>query len=500
MKRHRKSVTRRPLTTLLACGLTVLAMSLSESLAEDHGTDSLKSAAQPDALSDAFRRAAVGVLPTVVRVKTTIRPHLAPGWSWREDPFAEAPSAPLVDAGFGARAGRSFTPGYQGQGSGVIIDSAGVVLTANHIVEGADAVIVELPDGRDLRAVDIRTDPLTDLAMVWVKAKETLPVAHLGDSDKSKVGDWVLAIGSPFGMKASVSAGIISAKGRSLRLLERARLLQTDADINPGNSGGPLVNLLGEVIGINTAFASANGDCEGVGFAVPVNVAKWVAGQLLKERAVTRAYLGARMQPLTPELARQLSADPGNTGVVVREVHPGTPAATARLQPGDVVTHFAGKPVATPWQLLEAVERSRPGTRKAVRILRNGQPATLNVEMDRLPASPVRSRSWNERGTVMRLGHRDPQLGLEVQDLRSELARQLGYDESSEGIVITEADPEGIAYEEGLRGGMLILRVGTKSIRSIQDFESALAEQSLENGILFLVKTPDEGNRFVVIK
>jgi len=488
------------LTTLLACGLIVLAMCPSDSLAEDQGTDSRKSAAQSAALSDAFRRAAAAVLPSVVKVKTTIRPHLAPSWSWEEEPFIEAPSAPLVDAGFGARTRSRFTPGYRGQGSGIIIDSAGVVLTANHVVEEADAVIVELPDGRNLRAVDIKTDPPTDLAVIWVNSKEALPRAQPGDSDKSKVGDWVLAIGSPFGMKASVSVGIVSAKGRSFPLLKRAPLLQTDADINPGDSGGPLVNLQGEVIGINTAFASIDGPCEGVGFAVPINDTKWVAGQLLEKGTVSRAYLSVQMQPLTPELAGQLTADPDSTGVVIREVRPHTPAATACLQPGDVVTHFAGKPVNTPWQLLEVVEQSRPGTRKTIRILRNGQPVKQDVDMARLPSSSTRSLKWNEPRAPMRFGHRDQQIGLEVQDMGSELAQQLGYDESDEGIIITDSDPKGIAYEEGLREGMLILRIGKKLVGSIQDFDSALEEESLEKGILFLVKTPDKGNRFVVIK
>ena len=200
-----------------------------------------------------------------------------------------------------------------------------------------------MADGREFTAEDIRTDPQTDLAILRIKGAGDLQAAKLGDSDGVQIGDWVLAIGNPFQLEASVSAGIISAKGRSLGAASRASFLQTDAAINPGNSGGPLVNLRGEVVGINTAIASSSGGYQGIGFAIPVNLAKWVSNQLIDNGSVSRAGLGVSISPVTQESAEMLNIDPRTPGVVVQQVGEGTPAERAGIRAGDVITHFGGK-------------------------------------------------------------------------------------------------------------------------------------------------------------
>ena len=240
--------------------------------------------------------------------------------------------------------------GMVGAGSGVIVDPSGVILTNNHVVAGGGKVMVRLHDGREFKAVDIKTDPKTDLAVLRIKGAGPLPAARLGDSSKVEVGDWVLALGEPFGLEGTVTAGIISAKGRGLGITDREDFIQTDAAINPGNSGGPLVNLDGEVIGINTAISTSTGGYQGVGFAIPIDLAKWVGGQLVQYGKVHRAYLGVIIQPVTQPLAEQFKVKV-HQGVLVTEVQPDTPAAKAGLKAGDIILEFAGKPVSSPREL-----------------------------------------------------------------------------------------------------------------------------------------------------
>jgi serine protease Do len=276
--------------------------------------------------------------------------------------------------------------GFTNVGSGVVTDAAGIVVTNNHVVAGADKVVVRLPDGTELRAEEIRTDRLSDLAVLRVETDAKLKPAKLGDSDALEIGDWVIAIGSPFELEATVSAGIISGKRRPIARIERGLLLQTDAAINPGNSGGPLVNLDGEVVGISTAIATNNGGYQGVGFAIPVNRAKWVSQELLQHGRVRRAYLGIKISELEAKEAGRLSL-PARSGVWVWEVIPESPAAKAGLESDDVIVDFAGTAVRSPGDLQEAVERKEVGSTQKINVIRRGKRVTLDVTTTSLPSA-----------------------------------------------------------------------------------------------------------------
>jgi serine protease Do len=453
-------------------------------------------------LSRAFRAAAKRVIPTVVTIRATAKPveKRVPRRIPRENPFKGTPFEDFFEDHFpeGFDFPRPFQP-RQGKGSGVIIEPSGIILTNHHVVEDADEVIVELADGRQFKAVEVKSDEQSDLAVVRIKADGPLPAATLGDSDALDIGDWVLAIGNPFELEMTVSAGIISAKGRSLSTAKRTNFLQTDAAINPGNSGGPLVNLDGEVVGINTAIASMVGGFQGVGFAIPINQAKWVAQQLIKTGTVQRAYLGVAIAPIDGLLARQLGVPP-HRGVLVNEVFADTPAAAAGLKEGDVILSFAGTSVNNPRELQEVVERSPIDSKQVMEVLREGKKITVPVVVKALPKDfGARAPALGERKRPAQPPTvESEQLGMHVAELTDELARRLGHQGQS-GVVITEVTPNGPADRAGLAEGMLIMRVGKRQVKSLQEFQEAIKQESLKQGILLLVRTP-EGNRFVVLQ
>jgi len=429
---------------------------------------------QAKSLSRAFRSAAKEVLPTVVKVRTTTSRSANP---FRGTPFEDF---------FGDELRGVPRPGL---GSGVIIDSSGVVLTNNHVVRDADEVKVQLADGREFEVTDIKTDERTDLAVLRIKTDQPLPAAQLGDSDQLEIGDWVLAIGHPFELEQTVSAGIISGKGRSLGAVRRARFLQTDAAINPGNSGGPLVNLAGQVVGISTAIASRNGGNQGVGFAIPSNLARWVVPQLIKRGKVTRAYLGVSIVDLDAESAQKLGV-PLDAGVVVAAVGPDSPAKQAGLQEGDVVVSFDGRRITTTSDLQELVERSPADSSHELKIIREGKPSTISVLVKSMPedfeVAMQRNRFGGRMGTSEFYRHQ--QLGITVIEMTEAFAAQLGY-EGLAGALIMHVDLGRIAAQAGLREGMLITRVGDKDIKSVAEFKEAIEKESLERGITLQVRS-----------
>ncbi len=453
-----------------------------------------------EALSRAFRQAAAKVLPTVVTIKTSANPRSARAGGGLDEGPNPFEGTPFEDF-FSDRFGLQMVPRREGLGSGVIIDPAGIVLTNNHVVEGMDDVLVELPDGREFRAVDIKTDPSSDIAVLRINDAGPLPAATLGDSDQLQIGDWVLAVGSPFGLENTVSAGIISAKGRSLEAARRAQFLQTDATINPGNSGGPLVNMRGEVVGINTAIASATGGSQGVGFAIPVNLIKWVSEQLVRDGRVQRSYLGVGVVVLTPELVNQFGGSVGQ-GVFVERVYPGSPAEKGGLQFGDIITRFQQLPVRTPGDLQQAVEKLAVGTQVALTVLRDGEAHEMTVVLEDLPPAALAERRPGRplaprqtAGTT----EIEKAMGIGVRDLTAQLARQLGYADRTSGVLVTDVAGGGPAAAKGIAQGMLITKVRKTDVLTVQQFRQALEKESLERGVPLVVATPTE-ERLVVIK
>jgi len=467
-------------------------------------------------LSKAFRESAEKVLPSVVTIEnvpaataraSTLGPR--PGDENEEfmDPFGELfRSNPELRRFFGQvpsiPRGRMIPPvprNELGVGSGVLIDSSGVILTSSHVVDGGGKIKVRLSDGREFEAADVKTDPRTDVAVVRIKGADNLKAAKLGNSSDVDVGDWVLALGGPFGLEGTVTAGIISAKGRSVGITARDDFLQTDAAINPGNSGGPLVNLDGEVIGINTAISTRTGGNMGVGFAVPVNLAKWVADQLVKTGKVQRAYLGVEIKPVDQEFAEMYHVKV-HEGVGVRTVFDDTPAAKAGVKPGDVILSYGGKRVSTPQELTNLVERSSIGQKEAMEIVRNGKRMSLEVTADKQPVNfglALASGSRRGRGgpaESSRLG----QLGIEVAPLTRDVAQQLGI-KANEGVVITRVEPGSPAALAGLSSGTLIVEANRKPVKTVEELKKAIEGQPLDKGLLLLVRTA-EGSQFVVIR
>ncbi len=440
------------------------------------------SLAEATSLSEAFRAAADKIVPSVVKVLTTTKGNAEMFMNLRGFPFP-------VEA-----------PRQQGLGSGVIIDSSGIILTNNHVVKSADEIVIVLHDGTELYATEFTTDPLTDLAIVRVHPKQPLPAAKFGDSDALRIGDWVLAVGHPLELETSVSAGIISAKGRSLAKVRRAQFLQTDAAINPGNSGGPLVNLRGEIVGINTAIASQTGGYQGIGFAVPANLARDVQRQLGDNGRVRRAYLGVSIQRLTRDLSQQLIDRPGVGGVLVNGVNEDTPAEAAGLRRGDVITHFADQPVDSPYALQRAVERVPIGSTQRLRLLRFGKPLAVTVNTLEFGREGL-SREVRGEQTKLAAPAYGNSLGFEVDDL-ADLARLGGVPLDVHAVVVTRVDRNGLAAEERLRPGMIILQVRDREVQTVAEFKAALQNQSLSEGILLLVRdtrNPQSDRFFFVV-
>lgn len=377
----------------------------------------------------------------------------------------------------------------QSQGSGFIITRDGYILTNNHVVGDADKVTVKLLDGREFTAKTVGTDPPTDVAVIKIDA-ENLPVLSLGDSDRIEVGEWVLALGNPFGLSHTHTAGIVSAKGRSsVGITDYEDFIQTDAAINPGNSGGPLIDLEGKVVGINTAIYSRNGGgYMGIGFAIPINMAKNIYTQLIEHGNVTRGYLGVTIQDLTAELAKSFGLS-DTKGVLVSQVMPDTPAEKAGIKQGDVIVSLGGKPVENSASLRNEVAMTVPGTTVKVGLIRDGKKMTLNVKVEKMSEDMLASSASSRSEDLSNLG-------LSVATLNSELAKQYGFENES-GVVVTGVDQDSLAARAGIRPGMLIKEVNRKPVKNVKEFQDAL-KKSGKKPILFFIKD-SRGSHFVAI-
>lgn len=388
-------------------------------------------------------------------------------------------------------------PVQRGQGSGFIISADGYIVTNNHVVGEADRMEVTLADGRRYEAVLVGADPQTEVALIKIDARD-LPTVKLGDSNALRVGEWVLAIGSPFGLNHTVTSGIVSARGRgNVGIVDYADFIQTDAAINPGNSGGPLINLDGEVVGMNTAILSPSGASAGIGFAIPINMVKYVVDELRDHGAVTRGYLGISIQQLTPELARYFGLDQSR-GILVAEVSPNSPAARAGLKRDDVIVEIDGRPVGESGAFRSHISTTPPGTEVTLTVLRNGKRIEKDVRVGTLPQPERQARRTDGGGSDIEDAGLKGKIGVGVQPLTSELAAQLGLDENESGLLVTQVVPGSPAARAGLRPGAVIKEVNRRPVEDIDSLRQALKEDSRNNTALLLVRER-EGIRYVAV-
>lgn len=377
----------------------------------------------------------------------------------------------------------------KGLGSGVIVSDDGYILTNAHVVDSADKVTVRLSDDRTFQAKVVGTDTKTDLAVVKINASDLCP-AKLGDSDAIRVGEWVVAAGIPFGLSHTITAGIVSAKGRShVGIADYEDFIQTDAAINPGNSGGPLVNLKGQVVGINTAIFTRSGGYMGIGFAIPINMAKSVMDSLIKTGHVVRGFLGVSIQNLTPGLAKSFDYS-GTEGALVGDVNSGSPADKAGLKQGDIITTYAGKKVKNPDDLRSAVAATKPGTETKLAFFRDGKEMSTEIKVGELET---------KMASVGAKESKSPDLGMTVKTLTPELADQLGYKEHQHGVVVTEVEPDGMAATAGIQVKDLIVSIQGKTIENAAQFEEEAGKYDLKKGIRLVVQSGST-ERFVFLR
>jgi serine protease Do len=434
-------------------------------------------------LGQAFVEVAKKVQPSVVNVTTEKTITLKPWERYGEDFFKGSPFEDFFRGfGFSPRErGKEYRHKQRSGGSGVIVDKEGYILTNNHVVEGADKVKIRLNDGREFTAMVKGQDSRTDLAVLHIKAKD-LPVATLGDSDKLEVGEWAIAIGSPFGLEHTVTVGVISAKGRTgLGTGTYEDFIQTDASINPGNSGGPLINIDGEVVGINAMIIQPG---TGIGFAIPINMAKQILNDLIKQGKVVRPWLGISVQDLTPEMAEQFQVKE-KEGVIVAQIHQGTGAEKAGLASGDIMKSVDDKAIKNTNDLIKEIQKRKVGQKVKLNVVRDGKPMTIEVTLTAMPDKPeaLKEKEGEEK------------LGARVQELTPQLsARYRISSEIKRGVVVISVEEGSPADELGLQEGDVILEINRKKIETTKDFERAIKDINLEKGIVFRLHR--RGNTF----
>jgi serine protease Do len=415
------------------------------------------------------------VLPSVVNISSSKVVHN------RMSSEEEMPMDPFFRQFFGQGGpggnGRFNTPRDSREkalGSGVIVSPEGYILTNNHVIDGATDVRITLSDKREFKARIVGADPKTDVAVLKIDAKNLAPIT-IGDSSKVQVGDVALAIGDPFGVGQTVTKGIISATGRGgLGIEDYEDFLQTDAPINPGNSGGALINDRGELVGINTAIIShGSGGSQGIGFAVPANLARQVMDQVLRTGHVTRAYLGIYPQDVTPAMARAFG-EKDSQGIVVGDVTPNSPAHEAGIQRGDIILEVNGKPVTDSNQLRMSISMMQPGTDLKLKTLRNGAERDATVKLAEMPKESAKADSNDEQGGSKALD------GVEVTNLNASIAHELNIPSSTKGVVVTDIDPSSKMVDSGLQKGDVIQEVNHQAVTNVSEFQSAIRKAGSE--------------------
>lgn len=380
------------------------------------------------------------------------------------------------------------------QGSGFIISSDGYIVTNNHLVQNATKITVKLLNNDEYVAKVIGTDPQSDIAVIKIDAKK-LPVVQLGNSDQTEVGEWVVALGNPFGLSHSLSAGILSAKGRSsVGLADYENFLQTDAAINPGNSGGPLLDLEGKVIGINTAIFSRSGGHMGIGFAIPINMAKNIIDQLIKKGTVVRGYLGVKIQPMTADLATSFDVS-NKQGILIANVEPGSPADKAGLKQADIIVSLDGQPVTSIGDFRNTIATTTPKTKRALGVLRDKKTLILQVAVGNLDSRSGAAKVDKEEPQIIN------KIGISVQNITEEIAGKLGV-KPGIGVVVSGVKSGSIGELAGLARGSIILEVNRTQINDVTKFIATVEAAAKNNKavLLFLVQDQLLGTRYVALK
>ena len=444
-----------------------------------------------------FSGLAQQISPSVVNISST-QEMRGPSMGGRGPGGPGAPGGPGGPGGPGAPEGdpfheffepfeRFFGPPRRGPfrakslGSGFVIDAGGYIITNNHVVENADEIIVRLSTGKEFKAKVAGRDPKTDIALIEISGASDLTPVVLGNSEDLKVGQWVVAIGNPFGLENTVTAGIVSALARHINQGPYDDFIQTDAAINPGNSGGPLLNTRGEVVGINTAIFSRSGGNIGIGFAIPIGLAKEIVPQLKEKGHVTRGWLGVMIQKVTPDIAETLGLSEAK-GALVADVVKEGPAEQAGLKQGDVIVEYDGKPINDSAELPLLVARTPVGKSVKVKVIRDKSAQHVEIKIAELKDEEVAVAGGG--GTVERLG-------ISVQTLTPDLAENLGLDRTLKGVVVTQVDPEGPGAEAGLRRGDVILEVNRQPVKDADAYRKALKEAGDGKSVLFLVRRGD---------
>jgi serine protease Do len=440
--------------------------------------------ASPAGVPASFADLAEHVGPSVVNIKVTkVEKMSGPTSMGPEGIDPDSPLGDFMQKFFGGQMPQGpREQRQQGAGSGFIISKDGYIVTNNHVVEGATEVTVTLANKKEYTAKIIGRDPKTDVAVVKIEATEPLTVASLGDSDQLRVGEWVVAVGNPFGLSNTVTKGIVSAKNRVIGAGPYDDFIQTDAPINPGNSGGPLFNLKGEVVGINTAIVP-NG--QGIGFAVAVNTAKALIPQLESTGEVTRGYLGVAIQAITPELAKGMNLK-DTKGALVADVTKGSPAEAAGIKSGDVIVRFDGKDVAEMTTLPSLVAATPIEKAVPVTIRRNGTEQTLSVTVGRMPGE--RAEAAGQPGSPA--GSAPSKWGLALRDLDARLAQRAGV-APGEGVLVAAVQPDSAAARSGVRPGDVILEVNRHPVTSVAEAQAEAKKHEAGGSLLLLLKRGD---------
>ena len=485
-------------STPFAVGLvrsgSALAATSAETMTRDH--------------PGSFAQLVKNVQPAVVTVMVTQVRKAAEGWSsmnvpggespfgdffrqFQQNPFGNAPGG--QQGPFGQGQGQAPSQELKGIGSGFIIDPSGLIVTNNHVAGDATELRVTLNDGTELPATLVGRDEKTDLAVIKVDAGHPLPAVNWGDSDQAEVGDWVVAIGDPFGIGESVSAGIISARSRDLHSGPYDDYIQIDAAINRGNSGGPLFNEDGQVVGVNSAILSPNGGNIGLGFAIPSNLAKDIVARLEKDGTIERGYLGVQIQPVNGDIAEALGLN-GKDGALVADVTPASPAAEAGIKVGDVITSFGDTDVTGPHDLSRIVANAGIGDQEKIALYRDGKETTVTATVGRMPNEQEVAVD-NSAGSE---DHGQARLGLALTDLTPQIRSELNVAANENGAVVADVKPDSAAAEAGLQRGDIVVAVGSQPVASASEAVTALRKAVDDGKGKVLVLVEHQGHRMYV--